>query len=139
MIFVHHEAKDRFRIEIRDHQLFVDQPPPASDDTAPTPTEMFVASLAACAAFFGRRFLVRHGLPDGGLSVTSDYDWGPDYKFVERIKIRLELPQPISPELEAGLMRAVERCTVDASIRAQPEIVREIVAPAAVLGEARYP
>ncbi len=139
MISVHHEAKDRFRIDVRGHQLVVDQPPPASDDVGPTPTELFLASLAACAAFFGRRFLVRHGLPDGGLSVSCDFDWAEHYTHVSRIRLRIELPEPIGPELEAGLMRAVERCTVDASIRAQPEIVREIVSPAAVLGEARYP
>jgi putative redox protein len=138
VITVHHEGKDRFNIDIRGHEVVVDQPPPASDDAGPTPTELFLASLAACAAFFGRRFLVRHGLPDGGLSVALDFDWGPDYKYVERIRLRVELPEPIAPELEAGLMRALERCTVDATIRAQPEIVRKIVSPA-MIEEARYP
>ena len=128
-IVVRHETKDRFRIDVRGHVLYVDQPTPASDDTAPTPTELFVASVAGCAAFFARRFLVRHGLGDAELAVSCDWDWAPDHSRVDRVVLRIELPAPLAPELEAGMLRAVDRCTVEASIRAQPEIVREVVVP----------
>ncbi len=139
-ITVRHEAKDRFRIAVRGHELFVDQPPPASDDTAPTPTELFVASLAGCAAFFARRFLARHGLGDAELTVACDYDWAPDHSRVDRIVMRVELPEALSPELEAGMLRAIDRCTVEASIRAQPEIVREVhVTTTDALANPRYP
>ncbi|MDE3111394.1 MAG: OsmC family protein [Chloroflexota bacterium] len=125
-ITVQHEAKDRFRIDIRGHELFVDQPPPASDDTAATPTELFVASLASCAAFFGRRFLARHGLADAALTVSCDWDWAPDHSRVDRVSMRIEVPEPLTPELEAGLLRAVDRCTVKATIEARLEIVRGV-------------
>ena len=70
-ITVRHEARDRFRISIRGHEVLVDQPLPASGDAGPTPTELFVASLAACAGFYARRFLARHGLPDGELAIQT--------------------------------------------------------------------
>jgi putative redox protein len=138
-ITVRHETKDRFRIDVRGHELVVDQPAPASDDAGPTPTELFVASLAGCAAFFARRFLARHGLPDGELTVACDFTWSADHSRVERIALHLAVPTSLEPEIEAGLLRAVDRCTVEASIRAQPVISRDVVVPSKLLESARYP
>ncbi len=138
-ITVRHDTKDRFRIDVRGHEVVVDQPAPASTDAGPTPTELFVASLAGCAAFFARRFLARHGLADGALAVVADFGWAADHSYVDRVRLRVELPEPLSPELEAGLLRTIDRCTVEMSIRAQPEIEREVVVVADALSGARYP
>jgi uncharacterized OsmC-like protein len=44
---------DRFVLEVRGHQLYVDQPREAGgSDAGPTPTELFVASLAGCVGFY---------------------------------------------------------------------------------------
>src|SRR6266545_1791870 len=65
---------DRFAVEVRDHVITVDQPlADGGQDTAPTPTEMFVASLAGCVAFYAHRFLARHHLPSAGLAVMTEY------------------------------------------------------------------
>jgi putative redox protein len=62
---VTHERGTRFEIGVRGHRLFVDQPAGGGgEDSAPTPTELFVASVAGCAAFYGRTYLQRRGLPD---------------------------------------------------------------------------
>jgi organic hydroperoxide reductase OsmC/OhrA len=51
-LFVRHLDGDRFAINIRGHQIHVDQPIDAGgEDTAPTPTELFIAGLASCVAF----------------------------------------------------------------------------------------
>lgn len=49
---VAHQAGDRFELQVRGHRLLCDQPPGrGGTDQGPTPTELFVASLAACVAF----------------------------------------------------------------------------------------
>ena len=51
-VHVEHQGGDRFGIEVRGNTLTVDQPADAGgEDTAPTPTELLVASLASCNAF----------------------------------------------------------------------------------------
>ncbi|WP_405522034.1 OsmC family protein [Streptomyces canus] len=42
-------------------------------DTAPTPTELFAASLATCVAFSPGRHLQRHGLHRHGLRVRTKF------------------------------------------------------------------
>lgn len=71
MLVVHRE-NDAFAVLVRDHVIHVDQPYGAGGmDIGPTPVELFVASLAARAAYYARRFLARRGLPATGLEVTA--------------------------------------------------------------------
>ncbi len=126
-ITVHHETVDRFRIAIRGHEIVVDQPAPASADAGPTPTELFVASLAACAGFYARRFLARHGVGDGELSIGCDFGWAADHSRVTAIALRIQTPHGIPDELHPALMRVLDHCTVHESLRAAPTVSYDIV------------
>src|SRR6478752_1116476 len=56
---VRHLDGDRFAVDVRNHTLLVDQPlDVGGTDTAPTPTELFIAGLASCVAFYARRYAV---------------------------------------------------------------------------------
>jgi putative redox protein len=127
VITVRHEARDRFRISIRGHDLVVDQPAPASGDDGPTPTELFVASLAGCAAFYARRFLARHGLPDGELLISTEFSWAPDHSRIGSIALRVHVPRGVADGLAPALLRAIEQCTVHESIRQIPIVTCDIV------------
>lgn len=122
MISVRHEAGDRFRIDVRGHRIVVDQPPPTSGDAGPTPTELFVASLAGCAAFYARRFLARHGIRDGDLEVRAEPHWAAGHTHVATIDVEVLTPDELDPVLAAGVARTIEHCTVSASIRERPVI-----------------
>ena len=122
-ISVHHESADRFRIQIRDHTLVVDQP--QTGDTGPTPTELFVASLISCTAFYVRRFLARRGLAEGELTVTGDFVWAPDHTRVTAVAIQVATAHGIPEELHPALARVVEHCTVHESIRETLEVAWE--------------
>lgn len=127
-IDVRHEADDRFRMTVRGHEIVVDQPAPSSGDAGPTPTELFVASLAGCAGFYARRFLARHGIGDGELAVRADFSWAADHSRVAEIRLRIETAHGIPESLQPALMRVLEHCTVHESLR-QPPIVSFDVVP----------
>jgi putative redox protein len=122
-ICVDHVENDRFQISIRGHQVPVDQPvQDGGDDTAPTPTELFVASLAACVAFYARRYLERHILPTGGLGVDVDYQMATRPTRVGNIAIRLRLPDGVPEEKLAALVAVASHCTVHNSLDNPPTV-----------------
>ncbi|MCP9972001.1 OsmC family protein [Actinomadura madurae] len=123
MLVVHRE-NDAFAVLVRDHVIHVDQPYGAGGmDIGPTPVELFVASLAARAAYYARRFLARRGLPATGLEVTAGYVMGPGVPArVSRIDLRLRPPTRLSEGDADGLLAAVEVCTVDNALLAPPNI-----------------
>lgn len=131
MIAVTHVGGDRLRIETRGHVLFTDQPvEDGGEDTAPTPTEIFVSSLAACVVFYAERFLRRQGLPTEGLKVTADYQWAETPHRVGEIVLDVEAPGLTEVKREA-FERVIDHCTVHNTLRVSP-VVMVKVAPSEV-------
>lgn len=127
-IDVTYRSGDRYRIAIRGHTLEVDQPVDAGgEDRAPTPTELFIASLASCAAFYAGRYLRRHDLPVDGLRVEAGFTWAKDRPSrVAAIALRVMLPVGFPEERRESLLAVVEHCTVHNSIVRPPEIAFEL-------------
>jgi len=123
-IRVRHEGGDRFRVTIRGHDVHVDQPvDDGGEDTAPTPTELFVAGLASCVGFYAGRFLRRHDLPTEGLAVDCGFEFAPDRPArVGKIELVVHLPQGFPEERRKAFRSVVEHCTVHNSLAQPPEI-----------------
>ena len=87
----------------------------------PTPTELFVASLAGCVAFYVGGFLRPHSLAEGGFGVDADFRMSEDAPArVAPIDLRLSLPEGWSDDLAAAVYRVAERCTVHNSLMVPP-------------------
>ncbi|MFJ6926691.1 OsmC family protein [Streptomyces nigra] len=75
-------------MRVRGHVLTVDQPrPDGGKDTAPTPVELFVASVASCTPHYAGRYLDRHGLSRDGLAVRADFRMADDSPPTGRLPV----------------------------------------------------
>ena len=120
---VEHRGEDRFDIRVRGHDVSVDQPvADGGEDTAPTPTELFVVSLASCVAFYARRYLARHGLPTEGLVVESTFEMGTRPARVAEVDVRLILPDGVPAGRRDALLAVAEHCTVHNTLTTPPEV-----------------
>ncbi len=120
---VEHRGGDRFDITIRDHTVSVDQPVALrGEDTAPTPTELFIASLASCVAFYARRYLARHKLSSDGLAVETMYELAQKPSRVGRVDVRILLPDETPAERRDALLAVATHCTVHNSLATPPEV-----------------
>jgi putative redox protein len=125
-----HLGGDRFEICVRQHRLEADQPvDDGGEDLAPTPTELFVSSLAACVAFYIRRFLDRHGLSTEGLAVDASFTMAHRPARVGEIILHLELPVDIPQEKRDALMAVASHCTVHNTLRSPPKIMMDFASP----------
>jgi putative redox protein len=126
---VDYESGDRFRIAVRQHTISVDQPvSDGGEDTAPSPTELFVASLASCVAFYARRFAARHDIPTDGLAVTAGFSMASHPARVGEITLQLHVPAELSPEQQASLLAVTSHCTVHSTLMQPPEVRIELAA-----------
>lgn len=122
-VLVRHEQGDRFAIDVRGHRLYVDQPrADGGADTAPTPTELLVASLASCVGFYARRYLVRHDLPFEGLSVSATYDMADKPPRVGCVDVRIDLPDGVPAQRLPALLAVASHCTVHNTLQNPPAV-----------------
>jgi putative redox protein len=122
-IAVSHLNNDRFAIHVRGHRLVVDQPQAVAEaEAGPTPVELMVGSLAACAAHYAQSVLARQG-DDLSVDVVCDYqmsDGGPHR--VAAVDITIGLPPGLSEARRAAILRAAHHCTVHETLATPPAI-----------------
>lgn len=123
-IRVRAEGGDRYRVAIREHEVTVDQPlDDGGADAGPTPTELFVAGLASCVAFYGGRYLRRHGLPERGFAVDGAFAFALDRPArVGEIDLVVRLPEGFPSERRTAFLAVLRHCTVHNSIVSAPAI-----------------
>jgi putative redox protein len=122
-------AGESYEFAVREHRMLVDQPPEAGgDDAAPTPTELFVASLATCVAFYAGRYLTRHGLDRDGLGVSVTYRMAADRPArVADIRLSLRLPHGFPEERTQALLAVASHCTVHNTLASPPTVTVDVL------------
>lgn len=129
---VRHLDGDRFAIDVRGHTLLVDQPTDAGgSDTAPTPTELFMAGLASCVAFYARRYLARHHVDPAGLTVSASYEVGGRPTTVRGMKIVVTPPVDLPADRRDAFLAVASHCTVHNTLTGPADV--EIILAANVV------
>lgn len=111
--------------------MVADQPVAGGgEDQGPTPTELFVASLASCVAFYVGRFLRRHPEAGDEFAVECEFEMSdfPPAR-VAAIALRVVLAADLGETLRAAVLRAAEHCTVHNSLIEPPSVTIEVVPP----------
>jgi putative redox protein len=127
VVRVEHKEGDHFEVAMRGHVVHVDQPlDDGGTDLAPTPTELLIASLASCVAFYARRYLTRHDLSTEGLAVTASYQIAGRPARVGEIAMTLTVPGGVPEERRAPLLAVASHCTVHNTLQQAPEVTIEL-------------
>ena len=122
---------ESYAIATRGHTLLTDQPAAAGGtDTAMTPTELLIAALSSCVAFYAGRYLARHRLNRDGLHVTATFTAATDRPArVAAVRLAIRVPGGIPPSRQAALLAVASHCTVHNTFRQAPDIAIELCRP----------
>ena len=92
-----------------------------------TPTELLIASLSSCVAFYAGRYLARHGLNRDGLHVTAAFTIANDRPArIGTVRLVVRLPSDVPPSRQAALLAVASHCTVHNTLRQPPDIAIEL-------------
>jgi|SRR5690606_5756982 len=127
---VGYRTGEEYEVTVRGHRFTVDQPiEHGGADTAPTPTELFVASLTACVAFYAGRYLDRNGWSRDGLTVEASFTMADRPARVGAVTIRIHPPAGLPPERIERLLAVASHCTVHNSLTQAPDVTVAVAEP----------
>ena len=90
-------ARLRHTVQVRDHQLVVDElPESGGDDAGPDPLELLAVSLASCTAITVEMYAARKGWDIGHVEVDAEYspaERGCPTKFQLVMRLPDDLPE----------------------------------------------
>jgi uncharacterized OsmC-like protein len=117
----------RFQTKLGDHALMIDVPAEMGGrNRAPTPPQLFVASLGSCVAAFIASYCEKAGIDDSGLAVDVRFDKAEDPTRLINLGIVIRLPNASCGHREEALRRVAEHCPVHATIATLENVSIEI-------------
>lgn len=109
-------------VEYRGFVIKTDQPArEGGGGTAPSPFDLFLASLAACAGFYALAFCRERKIPVEGLNVTMAAERGEVSKMIDKVTITVDLPAHFPEKYRFALVKAVDHCAVKNHILRAPQ------------------
>jgi putative redox protein len=99
------------------------------EETAPSPFELFLASLATCAGYYVLGFCKKRGIPTQGIRVIQKTEGDEKTKMLSRIVVEIQLPPDFPEEYHSAVIRAAEACLVKKHLEKPPscEVCTSIV------------
>jgi putative redox protein len=108
-----------------------DQPQSGGGDaSAPSPYELFLASLATCGGIFVKGFCDSRGIPADNIELIQNLKYDTVNRRVSQIKIEINVPPEFPAEYYQALVNAVNHCSVKKLVYDPPEFVVETVVKA---------
>ena len=107
------------------HEVVFDQPRgvPGGEDRGPSPLDVMVLSVAACAHYFASAFLYARGHATDAVAVEveSEKDRVPVSR-IGRLTIKVRLPAGLSEREIASVERAIKACPAYGTLRYPPAV-----------------
>ncbi|MBI4351444.1 MAG: OsmC family protein [Elusimicrobia bacterium] len=91
------------------------------EGSAPTPFDLFLASLGTCAGIFALGFLQSRGLGAEGLKITASFEQDPATRLLTRAVLKITLPKDFPPKYKDALIKAAGQCLVKRTMDNPPE------------------
>ena len=97
-------------------------PQGGGEASAPTPFDLFLASLGTCAGIYVLGFCRQRGLPTEGIQLRERVVRNPETRKLEAVEIDIEVPPTFPEKYHEALVRAAAQCAVKKQLEAPPAI-----------------
>lgn len=120
------------RVNVGGHALLFDQPERfGGQDLGPSPLEVMVASVGACAHYYAAAFLTARKLPVEGLELEIVAEKAKDHPArLASVRVVVQVPDAVPEELLGRMEAAVRACPAHNTLRAALPFEVELRRPA---------
>ncbi len=102
------------------HIIRTDQPIyGGGEDTAPSPFDLFLASIGTCVGIFVKSFCDQRKLDSSGIKIIQNIEYGSS-GLPEEITLDMKLPSDFPERYKAAVINLAELCKVKKSIVSPP-------------------
>ena len=99
-----------------------DQPVIAGgENSAPSPYELFLASIGTCAGIYVKSFCDQRNLPTDNIRLIQSLEISPETKLPSKIRIEIQVPADFPEKYKEAVVKAAELCTVKRTLANPPE------------------
>jgi len=96
------------------------------DNSAPTPSDLFFASLGTCSGLYALRFCEKRKINTEKLKISLEFQSHPKTHMVEKIKFKINLSPDFPEKYTSALIKSMNLCYVKKHLEQPPEFEFEL-------------
>jgi ribosomal protein S12 methylthiotransferase accessory factor len=113
----------RVDAELEEHSIPTDQPAQGGgDNSAPSPFDLFLASIGTCSGIYVLSFCQRRGIPTEDITISQRMTRDPDTKMLSSIELDIRLPDDFPEKYRKAVVKAAGRCAVKRHLESPPRV-----------------
>ncbi len=98
-----------------------DQPTEGDGEgSAPTPVDLFLASIGTCSGFYVLSFCQARNIPTEKIRLVLNAERNEETKTIGKVAIEILLPEEFPEKYTDQLVRVAEKCTVKKNLENPP-------------------
>jgi len=90
------------------------------ENSAPSPYELFLASIGTCAGIYVKSFCDQRDLPTENIKLIQSLEMNTETKLPSKISIEIRLPEDFPEKYREALINVAELCAVKRTIANPP-------------------
>ncbi|MGB8357386.1 MAG: OsmC family protein [Bacteroidales bacterium] len=104
------------------HAIITDQPVRGGGgDTAPSPYDLFLASIGTCAGIYVKSFCDQRNIPSENITIIQAVEFDSQTRIPANIRLDIKLPSDFPEKYKAAVINAAELCAVKKTINNPPK------------------
>jgi putative redox protein len=97
-------------------------------ETAPTPFDLFLASIGTCAGIYALGFMQQRGLDAAGSKLIMRPHYNQSIGLIDNIELELQTPPGFPEKYRDAIVNAMELCAVKKHLAQPPKFSVTVVA-----------
>jgi putative redox protein len=115
------EGNKKINANLNGHVIKTDQPVTSGgENSAPSPYDLFLASIGTCAGIYVKSFCDNRNLPTENIKLIQSLEFSPESKFPAKISLKIMLPADFPEKYKEALINVAELCAVKRTIANPP-------------------
>ncbi len=117
-----------FESKLGNHNILIDVPTSmGGSDRAPTPPELFVASLGSCVGAFVVQYCNKAAIDARDMTVDVSFDKVDEPTRLTNVKVTVKMPHGACGRRKEALRRVAEHCPVHETINTMEDVEFELL------------
>jgi ribosomal protein S12 methylthiotransferase accessory factor len=110
-------------LDYKGFTIQTDQPErDGGENSAPSPFDLFLASIAACAGYYVLAFCQSRGIDTAGIELIQRSQFNRETHLIDRVDIIVRVPDTFPEKYHAAVIASASQCSVKKHLQNPPRI-----------------
>lgn len=116
------DGKKQVNAEWNGQVIKTDQPVQGGGEgLAPTPFDLFLASIGTCAGIYVKGFCDQRGLSTENIKIVQKLNFNPSTRLIDKIDLEIQVPDDFPEKYKEAVINSANLCAVKRHMQQPPE------------------